>query len=235
MRIALVGDHDPTVVAHRAIPIALERAATDLDLPVEAEWVGTESIGPDPAARLSGFAGVWCIPASPYRSTDGALSAIRYARESGLPFLGTCGGFQHAILEYARNVLGRGDAGHAELDPTTSFPVITPLACSLVEARGNVRFAEGSRLRAWYGAAESDEGYHCSYGLNPEFEALLSGGPLAITARDLSGEARGVELAGHPFFVATLFQLERAALAGVTPPVAREFVRAVSHRKGKPS
>lgn len=65
---------------------------------------------------------------------EGALIAIRYARENSIPFLGTCGGFQHAILEYARNVLGWSDAAHAETD-TTGRMVIAPLTCSLVEKR----------------------------------------------------------------------------------------------------
>src|SRR4029077_3316923 len=103
------------------------------------------------------------------KSTDGALRAIRLARATGTPFLGTCGGFQHVILEYARNVLGWADAEHAELAPGAGRPVITPLACSLVEARDSVRFTPGSHVAEAYGALESTEGYHCRYGLNPEF------------------------------------------------------------------
>jgi len=67
--------------------------------------------------RAAGFDGFWCVPASPYRDIDGALRAIRFAREQRRPFLGTCGGFQHAVLEYARNVLGWADAEHGELAP----------------------------------------------------------------------------------------------------------------------
>src|SRR5262245_39920952 len=115
MRIGLIGDHDPAVTAHRAIPRALELAAERLGVTVETEWIPTEEI--ENEERVSAFDGLWCVPASPYRSTEGALRAIRFAREQGRPFLGTCGGFQHALLEYARDVLGWSDAEHGELSP----------------------------------------------------------------------------------------------------------------------
>jgi Glutamine amidotransferase class-I len=76
----------------------------------------------------------------------GALLAIRYAREHRVPFLGTCGGFQHAVLEYARDVLGWADAEHAETAPGASRAVISPLACALVEALGTIRLVPGTRI-----------------------------------------------------------------------------------------
>lgn len=73
----------------------------------------------------------WCAPGSPYRSLTGALDAIRFAREERVPFIGTCGGFQHAVIEYARNVLGFADARHAEYDPYASSDLfISALSCS---------------------------------------------------------------------------------------------------------
>jgi CTP synthase (UTP-ammonia lyase) len=180
-------------------------------------------------AQLAGFAGVWCVPASPYASADGALAAIRFARESGRPFLGTCGGFQHALLEYARNVLGHARAEHAETAPDAAMPLISRLSCSLVEQHGTVTFAEGSRLRAVYGAEQAEEGYRCNYGLNPEYEPIFRDGALRVAARDAAGEVRAVELTGHPFFIATLFQPERAALRGAEHPLVTAFVAAAAH------
>lgn len=224
--IALVGDHDPSVVAHRAIPLALSAAGEAEGVDVAWDWVPTEEIGDD--RRLDGFDAVWCVPATPYRSMTGALRAIRLARERPLPFLGTCGGFQHAAVEYARAVLGWADAEHAESAPEAARPVVTALACALVERSGLVRFAPGSRLAAAYGRLESEEGYHCRYGLAPAFQRALADGPLRATARDAAGDVRAVELDGHPFFVATLFQPERAALAGAAPPIVRALVRAAA-------
>jgi CTP synthase (UTP-ammonia lyase) len=228
-RIALVGDYDETVPAHRAIPRALELAADTLSRPVVGEWIPTETI--TDTSRVADFDGIWCVPASPYRSMEGALSAIRYAREQERPFLGTCGGFQHAVIEYARNVLSWADAEHAETAPDAVRPVITPLACSLVEATDAIRFRDGSRIAAAYGVSEAVEGYRCRYGLNPTFQEALVAGPLRIGAEDDAGEVRAVELDGHPFFVATLFQPERAALTDRLPPLVAAFIRAVKHTK----
>jgi CTP synthase (UTP-ammonia lyase) len=166
------------------------------------------------------------VPASPYRSMAGALTAIRHAREAGVAFLGTCGGFQHAVVEYARDVLGWADAEHAETAPGAARAVISPLECSLVEASGRVRLFPGSRIAAAYGAEATTEQYHCRYGLSREFRAELLTGPLRAAADDATGEVRAVELDGHPFFVATLFQPERAALDGEAAPLVNAFVKA---------
>ena len=222
MKVALIGDFDASVAAHRAIPIAL--AMTGL----EAVWVHTSTIG-DAASTLASFAGIWCVPASPYSSAGGAFAAIRFARENARPFLGTCGGFQHAVIEYARNVIGMTEAEHAETNPGAAMPLISALACSLVEVSQTLTLAPGSRLARAYGETQIEEGYHCNYGLNPALASKLWDGALRPVAHDAAGEMRAVELAGHPFFVATLFQPERRALIGELPPLVRAFaVAAVS-------
>jgi CTP synthase (UTP-ammonia lyase) len=223
IRVALVGDFDPDVLAHTAISVALRLAAGAIGVEVAPEWVGTAEIGSE--ARLEGHHAIWCVPASPYRSMEGALRAIRFARERGIPFLGTCGGFQHAVVEYARNVLGWADADHAETSPGAGRAVIAPLECSLVEVRGAISLLPGSRLQGAYGRERIEEGYHCRYGLNPAFREALTAGPLRAAALDDAGEVRAVELDGHPFFVATLFQPERGALTGEVPPPVAGLLR----------
>jgi CTP synthase (UTP-ammonia lyase) len=99
---------------------------------VELVWMGTKDLEPNAAATLAGIAGVWVAPGSPYQSLAGVLAAIRCARENEVPLLGTCGGFQHVVIEYARSVLGIADATHAEYDPYASHLFISRLACSLV-------------------------------------------------------------------------------------------------------
>lgn len=221
--IGLIGDYNATVPAHQAIPIALQLAAEALQVEVRHEWVPTEEV--TAISRVASYDGLWCVPASPYRSMEGALLAIRHARETSIPFLGTCGGFQHAIVEYARNVLGWADAEHAETAPGAGRAVISPLECALVEATASVRLFPGTRIAAAYKAAETTEGYRCRYGLNPEFQASLVAGPLRASADDKTGEVRAVELDGHPFFIATLFQPERAALNSRAAPLIEAFVR----------
>lgn len=226
-RIALVGDYNENVVAHRAIPIALKLAASDLRAEVSWEWLPSRDLPPMGAARLDPYAAVWCVPASPYENTQGVLDAIRFARLQKRPFLGTCGGFQHALLEYAQAVWGI-EALHAETNPEAEDPLIAPLSCSLVGVRDGLRFEPRSRLRAIYGRDSADEEYHCNYGLNPRCAERLRSGSLEIAARDEDGGVRAVELRDHPFFIGTLFQPERAALRGETPPLVKAFVEAVA-------
>jgi len=225
-KLALVGDHHPQVVAHAAIPRALELACAATGVRLEWEWIGTEKISGG-AAELDGAAGVWLVPASPYRNMDGALAAVRRAREGGLPFLGTCGGFQHALIEFARHAAGIGAAGHAEVPDSGADQVVTPLACGLVEKSGDITFVPGSRLHAIFAGRPAREGYHCSYGVNPAYRAQLEAAGLRFTGFDPEGEIRAAELPAHPFFIGTLFQPERSGLAGRQHPLVQAFVRAV--------
>lgn len=223
VRICLVGDYDHNVTAHQAIPKALALAAGDNQ--VEAIWLDTERARD---ADLNAYAGFWCVPASPYRSMEGALRSIRFARESGRPFLGTCGGCQHAIVEFAQNVLHLTEAGHTEYDPASAEPVISQLSCSLVEVEETLLLMPGSRLQQIYGSDEIRETYHCSFGPNPAYTARLVNGGLKIAATGTDGEVRALELPSHPFFFATLFQPERSALKGTAHPLIHSFVRAAS-------
>ncbi|HUF75508.1 MAG TPA: hypothetical protein VMM35_04485 [Longimicrobiales bacterium] len=231
LRVGLIGDRDDAHVAHRAIPRALSLVAEAAGQEVVPEWIGTESIDAAGPA-LSGYHALWCVPASPYRHTAGAIAAIRFAREAGVPFLGTCGGFQHALLECAESLWGVAGATHAELEPGATDPVIAPLSCALVEKSGRVRFAPGSRLAAAYARLWAEEEYHCSYGLSPSYGPRLDSGPLRATAWDDEGDVRGIELEGHPFFVATLFQPERAGLRGAAPPIVGALVAAARVEAG---
>src|SRR5437660_127393 len=226
IRIALIGEYNPEVRAHVAIPKALKLAAEVLAWAVEPDWVATPLLDKNAEKQLSAFDAVWCVPNSPYASMDGALRAIRFARESGRPFLGTCGGFQHALIEYARNVLGLSEADHAESNPDAAMPLVSRLTCPLPGARGHILPKAGSQLSAIYGKTEIVENYNCNFGLNPRFESLLNDGKMIVSGRDEKGEVRAVELNGHRFFIATLFQPEQSALTGAAHPLICACVRA---------
>lgn len=226
MRIGLIGDRNDEVRAHRAIPVAIVRVGERLGVQVEEAWLPTSRIPLVPDYVLGALDGLWCVPSSPYASMERALAAIQFARENGVPFLGTCGGFQHALIEYARNVAGLEQAEHAEENPESDSLVVTELACSLVGQSGRVRIDPDARAAEWYGGLEGTEEYVCSYGLNPEHRALFEIGPLRIVGWDEAGDPRVVELADHPFFIATLFQPELRSEGEGVHPLVVSFVKA---------
>jgi CTP synthase (UTP-ammonia lyase) len=235
--IALIGDYSADVLAHRAIPRAFELACASVGGVGVAEsvsfsafswkWIPTRNLT-HPSRDLEEFAAIWVVPASPYENMAGVLAAIRFARETRRPMLGTCGGFQHLLIEFARNVAGIAAADHAETNPNSDALVVAPLSCSLVEKTGSLRFMPDSLIAKAYGGTRATEGYHCNYGLNARFRDSLEQAGLRFTAFDDAGDVRAAELPSsvHPFFVGTLFQPERAALRGEPPPLVRAFVAA---------
>jgi CTP synthase (UTP-ammonia lyase) len=222
-RVALTGDRSPLVRSHTRIPRLLEALRVHDGLTLDAYWVSTEDV---PDTRLEDFDGVWVLPGSPYRSEAGALSAIQTAREHNIPLLGTCGGFQHALLEYARNVCGVTDASHAETAPTAEQQVVVPLTCSLVGHEGAVRVEPGSLAERALGAERSIERYHCAYGLNPSYAEMLAAHGLRFTGHDDEGAIRIAELPAHPFYLVTLFQPELAGDGDTCHPIVRAFAEA---------
>ncbi len=126
--IGLVGDCSTEVKAHAAIPSALALAANVIGCDVETRWLPTPGLERGVEQQLAGVDAIWCVPGSPYASMEGALNAVRFARERSFPFLATCGGFQHAVIEYARNVLGFRDADHPFFIATLFQPELSALS-----------------------------------------------------------------------------------------------------------
>jgi CTP synthase (UTP-ammonia lyase) len=232
--IAIVGDRDPSNVTHRATEASLDHVGAGLPLDLDHRWVPTPALAADARSELAGDSGVWIAPGSPYASMEGALAAIRLAREEGVPLLGTCGGFQHVVIEFARNVLGIRDAQHAEYDPHASTLFVTPLSCSLVGRRMQVLLEPGSTAARCYGATSAHEAYHCNFGLNPEHQGRLHAGGLRVAAVDDDGEARILEIPGHPFYVATLFVPQTGSTAERPHPLVTAFARAAARRAERP-
>lgn len=230
-RIALVGDRSPHVESHTRIPLLLDALAEREGLVLDACWIPTAAAEAEAAAgTLAGFDAVWVLPGSPYASEAGALAAVRVAREEGVPFLGTCGGFQHALLEYARHVCGLAGAAHAENDPGAEDPLIAPLACSLAGHEALVRAEPGSLAESALGAERSTERYHCHYGPAPRHLPVLAAHGLRLSGHDEDGAVRMAELPGHPFFLATLFQPELAGDGSRPHPVVRALAVAAVAR-----
>jgi len=226
MKIGLIGDYNPEVTAHIAIPKALQLSSERLNYPVEYLWLNTELINKKYFNELNSFNGLWAVPSTPYKDMEGALAAIKFARENNIPFLGTCGGFQYAIIEFFRNVVGIKDADHFESNPGTTNPLITALSCSMVEKNGDIFFEEGTFAKKIFNAAKTNETYHCNYGFNQDYLGLLKKSDMRISGYDSNNEVRVIELTNHPFFVATLFQPERSSLKNKNHVLIDAFVEA---------
>ncbi|WP_338675272.1 hypothetical protein V1460_21510 [Streptomyces sp. SCSIO 30461] len=232
-RLALVGDRSPGVRAHARIPELLDALVQRDQLALDAYWIPTREA--ESGGSLAGFDAVWLVPGSPYDSEAGAIAAVRTAREAGIPFLGTCGGFQHAVLEFARDVCGLVGLEHAENQPEAEDLLIVPLACSLVGHEGAVTVEAGSLAERVLGAERTLERYHCSYGLGtPHLDALRAHG-LRFSGADDAGDVRIAELPGHPFFLATLFQPELAGDGTRVHPIIRALAAAAVEHAAKSS
>lgn len=108
--------------------------------------------------------------------------------------------------------------------------MLTPLTCSLVEAVDSIHLVPGWLIAQAYETFEIREDYRCRYGVNPQFERALLSHQLHAVGHDSAGDLRAIELNNHVFFVATLFQPERAALKGQVPPLVRAFVEACAEQ-----
>ncbi len=209
IRIGIIGDFDGRG-SHLATNEALKHASERLHLDCTVNWLPTEAL--ETGTGLNEYDGLWCAPGLPYKSEAGALKGIRYARENGIPFLGTCGGFQHTVIEYARNVLALKGACHAETDPAGDCHVITALSCSLIGEPHGIYLVEGTRTQAIYGKARTQELFTCKYGLNPAYRKQMEEGGFTVAGTGENGEARVLEIANGErsqekrFYIATLFQ-----------------------------
>lgn len=230
LKIAVVADYQPTLPSHVATDAALEHAARRLNINYSREWLPTERIATDSQHLLEPFDAFFIGPGSPYKSLRGAIDAIRYARESNRPLIGTCGGFQHVVIEYARNVLGFADAQHAEYDPNASRLFITALTCSLAGKTLLIKIKPDSLAWRIYGRQEVEERYHCNFGLRADCRSQLESAGLLTTGVEAGdeqsrGESRIVELPNHPFFVAALFVPQMRSTTESPHPLIEAFLR----------
>lgn len=228
VRIVVIGDRIEGSEPQATIAPALAHAAAALDRgePV-VSWIGTDDLEQgDPATLLAGADAIWCAPGSPYRSFTGALAGIRFAREHGVPFIGTCAGFQHAVIEVARNVAGIADAAHEEYGHEGGDLMIHELLCSLVGQRLEVRI-DDPVIEALYGSNRADEKYYCRFGLNPGYLPALEAAGLQVAGSDVADDQpRIMRLDGHPFFVVTLFVPQTSSAAGAPHPLVSGFLAA---------
>jgi len=225
--IAILGEYSPVFEPHICTDAAIAHSNVALGLDVATEWVSTDDVD---SSLFGKHSGIWIAPGSPYKNMAKTLGAIQHARENGVPCFGTCGGFQHMVIEYARNVLGFRDAQHAEYDPYASDLFISELVCSLAGREMHLRLVPGSQVASIYGETTAVERYYCNFGVHPDRVAVLRSGPLRIVGSDAEGEVRVVELPGHPFFVGTLYVPQARSTPTTPHPLVSAFLRTVVQR-----
>jgi CTP synthase (UTP-ammonia lyase) len=241
VRIGILGDFNPEFRSHHATNDSLQHAARKLDFELHSEWIPTPDLTkPDAHKILESFDGLWASPGSPYKSFDGMLKGIEFARTRDWPFLGTCGGFQYALIEFARNVVGIADADSAENNSGSKNIVIYPVACAVPDRKGDapklsgkvpeIRLRPGSYLQSFYGKNTESvtEEYFCNFEVNPEYEWCTMEAGFPVVARGPEGEIRAVESPAHRFFVATLFQPQLSSTEKKPHPVVIAFVKAAA-------
>jgi CTP synthase (UTP-ammonia lyase) len=219
--VVVLGDRNPEYLTHREIDAAIAL----LPATVRAQWVGTDSTD---ASRTLEADALWTVPGSPYKNDDAVYAAIRAARTNGQPFLGTCGGFQYTVIEFARNAAGIAGAEHEETSPDAAELVVTRLSCSLVAQERMVTPVPGTRLFDICGPVPFVGFHWCNYGVAPSYIDRLVKHGLVMSATSDDAGVEAIELPGHPFFLATSFQPQVGSSAGKPlHPVLRAFVQAV--------
>jgi CTP synthase (UTP-ammonia lyase) len=215
--LAVVGDRVESYETHRGI----DRVLASLPPDVRAGWHATDRLDLD---ELAGADAVWIAPGSPYRDREAVLAAIRQARERDQPLLATCGGFQHLVLEFARNVAGIAGAESEEEHPAAPDLVVARLACSLVGRVRAVTARAGTRAAEICGLEPFDGFHYCNFGLAPGSVAPLAAAGLVVSGDAPDAGVEIVELPAHRFYFGTLFQPQMSPTDDGEHPILQAFL-----------
>ena len=237
VEIALVGKYVALHDAYLSVAEALTHGGIENGVKVNVRWVDSEAVTDENAAgMLAGCAGILVPGGFGSRGVEGKISAVRYARENKIPFLGICLGMQMAVVELARNGAGLAGAHSSELAPCTPWPVIglMPDPAGVTEKGGTMRLgrwpcllAEGSRSRELYGAAEISERHRHRFEFNNAYCRDMEAAGLALAGRSPDGRlVEIVELPDHPWFVGVQFHPEFKSRPDRPHPLFRGFVAA---------
>ena len=234
--IALVGKYVALHDAYLSVAEALTHGGIENGVKVDIRWVNSETVTDENAAEvLDGCHGVLVPGGFGDRGIEGKISAVRYAREHNVPFLGICLGMQMAVVEFARHTAGLDGAHSSELDPHTPHPVIDlmPEQRNITDKGGTMRLGawpcrldRGRSLEA-YGTNAVSERHRHRYEFNNDYRETLTGAGLAFTGLSPDGSlVEIVELPGHPWFVGVQFHPELKSRPNRAHPLFREFIRA---------
>jgi CTP synthase len=241
VRIGLVGKYTQLADAYLSVIEALNHAGAHHGGKVEVCWVDSERLTDEEAEReLAACDGVLVPGGFGVRGIEGKIQAARYAREQGLPYLGICLGMQIAVAEFARHVAGMEGANSTEFDPETPYPVIDllPEQKEVRDMGGTMRLGadpvklhDGTRSRAIYDEAVIYERHRHRYEVNNHLRKRLEHAGLVFSGTSPDERlVEVIELADHPFFVASQFHPEFKSRPLRPQPLFREFVGAALER-----
>ena len=243
VEIARVGKYVALHDAYLSVAEALTHGGIENDVKVNIRWVDSETVTDGNAAELlDGADGVLVPGGFGSRGIEGKIAAVRWARESRVPFLGICLGMQMAVVEYARHVCGWADAHSSELDPATTHPVIDlmPDQRGVTAKGGTMRLgaypckvvSRGSRTYQAYGAEEISERHRHRYEFNNEYRDALTQAGLELAGLSPDGRlVEIVELPGHPWFVGVQFHPELKSRPNKAHPLFRAFIAAAKENR----
>jgi CTP synthase len=241
--VALVGKYG-LEDAYISIHESLKHAGLEQRVEVEREWVHAEDLADGHGGQLDDADGVIVPGGFGARGTEGKIEAIRHCRESGVPFLGLCLGFQMAVVEIARHELGLAGAHSAELDGDTPYPVIDllPEQKEMDDMGGTMRLGAhetdidaGTLAHELYGASTCTERHRHRYEVNLDYIADLEDAGLVFSGT--SGNRMEIlELPDHPFFLGTQFHPEfRSRPTRASPPFVGFLEAVVSAADRQPA
>ncbi|MEO0557119.1 MAG: CTP synthase [Bacteroidota bacterium] len=254
--IALVGKYVEHQDAYKSISESFLLAGARNGVQVSVRSVLSDDVtDANVADNLEGVSGVLVAPGFGDRGIDGKIEAVRWARESGVPFLGICLGMQVATVEFARNVAGLAEAHSTEFEPDNAFPVISMMAeqKTVTDKGGTMRLGaytcaltEGSLAAEVYGGAETvQERHRHRFEVNNDLRYRLREAGLVFSGvnpdQDLveiielprPSEGDGAAASPtHPWFVGVQFHPEYRSRVREPHPLFVQFVAAaVAHAR----
>jgi CTP synthase len=240
--VAIVGKYVELPDAYLSVVEALRHAGIHQGVEVEIDWVSSDDlIESEVEYRLHQADGILVPGGFGYRGVEGKILAARHAREHEVPFLGLCLGMQAASIEFARHVLGLVDANSSEFEPTCADPVIAlmPDQHDVVNKGGTMRLgsypaklAEGTRTRAAYGDEPVVyERHRHRFEFNNRYRAMFTDAGFVFSGTSPDDRlVEFIELADHPWFVATQAHPELKSRPNRPHPLFAGFVAAARQR-----
>jgi CTP synthase len=241
VKIGLVGKYVELKDAYKSILEAFIHAGAANQYKVEVQMVHSETINKDSVRKLLGeLDGILVAPGFGERGVEGKITAIRFARENNVPFLGICLGMQCAVIEFGRNVLGLANAHSTEMNPATPFPVIDIMEeqKKVNKKGGTMRLGaypcsirKGTKAIGIYGMAEIRERHRHRFEFNNAYlEQYENAGMLPVGINKTDNLVEMIELNNHPWFIAVQFHPEYRSTVANPHPLFVSFVAAsISH------